>query len=113
MMKALFITILVLVSIESYNHTIDRSVISSAGNNVDTETISVSRTLGEVAIANLSSDGLILSQGFHQGNLFIDAIEGIHPEFQLKTYPNPVVNKLIIESLNLDQLYEIIDVNGG
>ncbi len=112
MMKALFITILVLISIESYNQSIDRSIVASAGNNVDTETISVSWTLGEVAIATLNSDGLILSQGFQQGNLFIDAIEGTHPEFQLKTYPNPVIDKLIIESSNLNQLYEIIDVNG-
>lgn len=103
-MKILFITVLVLVSIESYNQTIDQSVIASAGNDVDTETISVSWTLGEVGIANLSSDGLILSQGFHQGNFFIDAIEGIHPDFQLKTYPNPVVNKLIIDSLTLIHL---------
>ena len=100
MMKVLFITILVLVSIESYNQTIDRSELSSAGNNVDTETISVSRTVGEVAIANLSSDGLILSQGFQQGNLFINAIEGTQSDFQLKTYPNPVIDKLIVESSN-------------
>jgi len=112
MMKALFIAILVLISIESYNQTIDRSVVSSAGNDVDTETISVSWTLGEVATATLNSDGLILSQGFHQGNLFVNAIEGTEPAFQLKTYPNPVVNKLIVESSELNQLYEIIDANG-
>ena len=112
MMKAITITILVLVSIESFNQTIDRSVVSSTGDHIDSDLISVSWTLGEIAISPSSSDGLILSQGFHQGNLVINAIEGILSEFQLKTYPNPVLDRLIIESSKLNQYYEIFDVNG-
>jgi len=111
-MKAILITILVLISIESYNQTIDRSVVSSTGNHVDTDLISVSWTLGEVAISTSRSEGLILSPGFHQGNLVINAIEGIQSDYQLKTYPNPVADKLIVESSKLDQFYEIIDMNG-
>ena len=87
-------------------------MVASAGNNVTTETISISWTLGEIAINTMTSEGLILSQGFHQGNLFINSIEGVHSDFQLKTYPNPVIDKLIIESPGQNQLYEIIDVNG-
>ena len=105
-MKGLFSAILVLISIESYNQTIDQSVVSPAGNNVEAETFSISWTLGEVAVSTLTSDGIILSQGFQQGNLFVNAIEGIESEFQLKTYPNPVVNKLIIESSDQNQFYE-------
>ena len=111
-MKKLFIPILILISFESFNQTIERSVVSSAGNNVTTETISMSWTFGEIAVTTLTSEGLVLSQGFHQGNLFINSIEGVQPEFQLKTYPNPVIDKLIIESPGQNQLYEIIDVNG-
>ncbi len=111
-MKKLIIPILILISLESFNQTIERSVVASAGNNVTTETFSMSWTLGEIAVNTLTSVGLVLSQGFHQGNLIIDAIEGAYPEFHLKTYPNPVTDKLIIESSGQNQLYEIIDVSG-
>ena len=110
-MKILFITALILISAFSVGQTIERSVIAAAGNQVVTESISVSWTLGEIAVNTLTSEGTILTQGFHQGNLFINAIEGTQFDFQLRTYPNPVIDKLIIESLDLDQLYEIIDVN--
>ena len=111
-MKKLLFPILILISIGAYSQSIDRSVVASAGNNVTTETTSISWTLGEIAVSTLTSEGLALSQGFHQGNLFIDAIEGAHPDFLLKTYPNPVIEKLIIESSKHNQLYEIIDING-
>lgn len=69
MMEVLFITVLVLISVESYNQTIDQSVIASAGNDVDTELFSISWTLGEIAINTLNSDEIVLSQGFHLGAL--------------------------------------------
>ncbi len=111
-MKKLLFPILLLISIGAYNQSIERSVVASAGNNATSETISISWTLGEIAASSLTSPGLYLSQGFHQGNLLIDAIEGAYPGFLLKTYPNPVIDKLIVESSKLNQLYEIIDING-
>jgi len=37
--------------------------------------MSISRTLSEVVVNTMTSEVLVLSQGFHQGNLFIDAVD--------------------------------------
>jgi len=111
-MYKLFIPILILFSIESYNQTIDLSVVSSAGDHKVTEIISISWTLGEIAVNTMTSEGMLLSQGFHQGNLFFNSVVGVHSDLQLRTYPNPVIDKLIIESTDQNHLYEIIDIHG-
>ena len=48
----------------------DLQVISTSGSSFTYENYSVEYTLGELAIDNIGND-LILTQGFHQGNLAI------------------------------------------
>ena len=69
-------------------------VVSSAGGfNVSGDnSLSLSWTLGELVISTVTStdNQLILTQGFQQSNLIVDAIT-IHPELgiTITVYPNP------------------------
>lgn len=90
-----------------------QQVVGSAGGDSQSELHSVSWTIGEVVTETYSSNDYILSQGFHQGNLFVSRVNDNYPfEIELKAYPNPVVDKLNVETDETDFKYRIIDVNG-
>jgi hypothetical protein len=112
-MKTLLISLLLTVSALSFGQNIDRDVVSSAGDNYETSTTSLSWTLGEVATESFTNTNNTLSQGFHQGNLFISSIEDeLDLDFSIKAYPNPVMDILIVETQDQDLKYQIINMNG-
>lgn len=80
---------------------VDQQVISSAGGyDVSGGGISLSWTLGELVTSTVTSGGgeLILTQGFQQSKLTVDAIE-INPELgaTVLIYPNPSVDMVNIK----------------
>ena len=91
------------------------TVIASAGNYSTAGDISLSWTLGEIAVSTLQQSGLILSQGFQQA--FNDNV-GFHLDpikWQINAYPNPVKDELKIQFDLLeptDFFIEIQDVSG-
>lgn len=90
-----------------------QQVVGSAGGDSQSDVHSVSWTIGEVVTETFTSDGYLLSQGFHQGNLFVSRVNDNYPfEIELKAYPNPVVDKLTVETDELDPEYRIVDTNG-
>ena len=112
-MKTLLISLLFTVPALSFGQNIDRDVVSSAGDNYETSTASLSWTLGEVASESYTSNTARLNQGFHQGNLFISSIdEELNLDFIIKAYPNPVLDILIVETQDQDNKYQIIDLHG-
>jgi len=96
--------------------TLAPTVIASAGGYEANETISLSWTLGEIAVNTLYSDNLILTQGFQQPYTIGTAINLNNvPDWNIKAYPNPVENELMIRfDLNKtdDFWLEIQDVTG-
>ena len=93
------------------------TVISSAGDYAESGDISLSWTLGEVAVATLEGTGLVLTQGFQQAFLS-DPGTGFQVDplnWDILAYPNPVVDQLQIQFDVLepqDFIIEIQDVTG-
>ena len=79
-MKKFFLAFLFLLS---YNG-LSQSVISSAGSSNSAGDYIISWTIGETAIATISSSSTTLTQGFHQP-LLVDVLPtGIEKELQLE-----------------------------
>lgn len=92
------------------------TVIASAGGYGEAGGISLSWTLGELAVSTLQQGDLILTQGFQQSNLGpVDVVEKLQIDWQILAYPNPVRDELNIQ-FNMqesnDFLIEIQDVTG-
>lgn len=91
------------------------TVIASAGNYSEAGGISLSWTMGEVAVTTLSNGNLVLTQGFQQSFLE-DVGFSLDPiQWQIIAYPNPVRDQLRIQfdvPDPTDFLVEIQDVSG-
>ncbi len=91
------------------------TVIASAGDYAEAGSISLSWTLGEIAVMTLEKGDLILTQGFQQSYDLGTGI-GLDPiDWQIIAYPNPVANELKIQFDVLeptDFWVEIQDVTG-
>ncbi len=90
-------------------------VVSSAGGYHESDNITISWTLGELAITTLSGGGMLLTQGFQQP---FDVGVGLpvnRVNWSISVFPNPVGNQLSIRfDLNRtgDYLLEVQDVTG-
>lgn len=111
-MKKLLIFFLIALPLLAFGQKVDRHVVAAGGDYFEAASTSISWTLGELAVENFVAGNLFLTQGFQQGNMIVSSIHGIHPEFVLKTYPNPVMDILIVESEKLDLKYRLIDAYG-
>ncbi len=94
---------------------LDPKVVSSAGGYHEAGNLSISWTLGELAVTTLTGGDMALTQGFQQP---FDVGVGIVPDrmnWNISVYPNPVRNELNIrfhlESPG-DYLLEVQDVTG-
>lgn len=95
--------------------TLAPSVISSGGGYAEGDNISISWTLGELAVTTLTGGNMILTQGFQQP---FDVGVGIRKDkvnWDISVYPNPVGDELRIR-FDIDKpgdfLVEIQDVTG-
>ncbi|MEN8156986.1 MAG: T9SS type A sorting domain-containing protein [Bacteroidota bacterium] len=91
------------------------SVISSGGGYFEDDNLSISWTLGELAVTTLSGGDLILTQGFQQPFNTGVGITEIEMDWQISVYPNPVIDELYIRfdiSDPGDFLIEVQDVTG-
>ena len=101
-----------LLPIFGFGQIIDRDVIGTAGETFEEGSILLDWTLGEVTTESLNVGSILLTQGFHQGNLEVNALPGQETVFELKVYPNPVTDILIIEAPIQDLDYRLVDANG-
>lgn len=111
----LIIGILSIGTVRAQSLELSPTVISSAGNYSEAGGISLSWTLGEIAVTTMEAGSIMLTQGFQQG--YLDNT-GLVPEpisWNVALYPNPVRNALRIQfdvPEPGDFLVEIQDVNG-
>ncbi|MCB9185764.1 MAG: T9SS type A sorting domain-containing protein [Flavobacteriales bacterium] len=111
-----FLTVLSLVSLPflSMSQSISPEVIASAGEHFDNGTVQLSWTLGEVMIDTYDNGTNILTQGFHQTELTVTAIEETLADIRLNIYPNPTSEYLNIELGNneKDISLQLFDMSG-
>ena len=95
--------------------TLTPSVISSGGGYAEGDNISISWTLGELAVTTLTGGNMILTQGFQQP---FDVGVGIRKDevnWDISVYPNPVGDELRVR-FDIDKtgdfIVEIQDVTG-
>lgn len=98
-MKRLFITLIIFLSVFLVHaQNLTPTVIASAGDFLDNGTVSLSFTVGELAVTTLVAGETILTQGFQQpfeldvSNAVVDK----PVNWSVKTYPNPVEDNLHI-----------------
>ena len=90
-----------------------QKVVSSSGNHFNNGIIQLSFTIGEPIINTLSGTTTNITQGFHQSNHLIVSVEEKNPNLDIKVYPNPIGDKLYINTEFFEGVYyEIYDANG-
>jgi len=92
--------------------TLDRQVVSSGGAYATAGNVSLSYTIGEVAVATLTGGNLILTQGFQQPD---GAPVGIsEPPFtgSIKVYPNPTDDIIMVE-ITTDQSDLVLELSNA
>lgn len=114
MVKNIFLIVAVcMLSVYVYGQEVSSSVIATVGESVETGNVSVSWTLGEIAIETLGEDGgsVILTQGFQQGYFEITSIgEPLSNEFQLNVYPNPATEYIWIDLKSNEVKSAIVEI---
>jgi hypothetical protein len=93
-MKKLLLPIVFFVCVGLHAQEIDtlyQSVVSNAGETLtDSSNYTLTFTLGEFAIEKFDSDGVLLTQGFHQPKLVVSSVDG--PSAfgeEISIFPNP------------------------
>ena len=95
--------------------TLSPTVIASAGDYAEAGGISLSWTLGEVAVTTLEQGDIVLTQGFQQSYQRGVGIDLNPVDWQISAYPNPVDNQLTVRfdvREPTDFWIEIQDVTG-
>ncbi len=91
-------------------------LISSAGGDFNSSAFSVSWSLGEPVTTTLSSNDVLLTQGFHQpSNLLTSVYNFGRTSLEIKAYPNPTQRSVIIEtkaSTEMDLQYQLLTTLG-
>jgi len=93
---------------------IERSLISSSGNQVSSDALKLEWSVGESFTGNFPASDYRLTQGFHQGTGLINKLHN-SPDWQnnIVISPNPVSNRLYFLKKGTDTFeIEILDVTG-
>ena len=121
-MKNLYIAIMLIALAFSANAQYKtHSLLSTAGDYFETETITMSWSLGEIVTETFTSSNFTLTQGFQQSKLTIIGIDESKTEQTngIIIYPNPsngivnlVIDNAIMNSNSLPNRYLIYDIQG-
>jgi hypothetical protein len=75
-----------------------QQVIASTGHSGSTTGMVVDWTLGEPVVATYTGAAITLTQGMHQPKVLVTHLQGpAGLGFEVRVYPNPVENRLLIE----------------
>ena len=117
MKKIITIVLLASGAMLAQGQSLSPTVVATAGGYFDNGTVSLSFTVGEIAITTLTGGDLILTQGFQQPfELDVTGVDDNHPvNWSVKTYPNPVQDHLNIRfSIRNPQDFTVVimDITG-
>jgi len=103
----LLIVVLLSVSISA------QEVIATQGASYSNTNNSIDFTIGEVVIATLTNTNNVLTQGFHQTNLTVLAVDDFDINYQARVFPNPAEDFLQLDIQNFEGLnYKIYTLLG-
>jgi len=112
-MKKIIYTALLLSPLLGQAQDLDQNVIGTAGNYSENGTASLSWTIGETVVETVSDGTNTLTQGFQQGNLSVTTlINETEMGYKVKVYPNPVTDKLSIETTEEKMNFQLLNING-
>lgn len=116
-MKKLYIVLLIcFIGVYASGQKISSYVIASAGESAEAGDVSISWTLGELAIETFETTNIILTQGFQQGYFEITSIgEPLSNNFELKIFPNPATEYVMVDLQSeeiKDGIIQMYDMNG-
>ena len=110
-----FVCTLFIIASINVQVTLAPSVISSGGGYGENGNVSISWTLGELAVTTLTGSNIILTQGFQQPFDIGVGFKKDEVNWDISVYPNPVGDELRIR-FNIqkpgDFLLEVQDVTG-
>ena len=93
--STLLLTAFLLCGAVATAQTVTPTVVASAGGTNTAAGITISWTVGEIAVTTLRADDLYVTQGFHQPPLGTTSVpNGSSAILLLETAPNPVVDLL-------------------
>jgi hypothetical protein len=93
-----------------------QEVVASSGSSGTITGYKVDWTLGEPVIETLTGSANILTQGMHQTKLLVTSLQELTiPGLEVRVYPNPVRDILMIEVIRTGNdlfRYELFDITG-
>ena len=90
-----------------------QEVISVQGASYSNSNGSIDFSIGEVVTATLNNNNNILTQGFHQTNLTVLAVDDFDINFQARVFPNPTQDILHVDIQSFSGLsYKLYDIQG-
>ncbi len=99
-----------------YSQSLEPIIVAPAGNYFEATGSDLSWTLGGNFILTLKTEEAILTQGFHQPIYLITSIEeSLAVDYNLKVYPNPVIDEITISGILKSQekvFIQLVDVEG-
>jgi hypothetical protein len=108
------ITVLVFGYASSLTHaqTLTNQVVANSGNTYSSSALNIEQTTGESVTTTIQSGNLIVTQGFHQPNLFSVGVEEMETTL-LTLWPNPARESVTISgSKQPIERVEIFDALG-
>ncbi len=90
-----------------------QQVISAQGGTFSNPSTNIDFTIGEIVIHTVSDGTNELTQGFHQTNWSFLGVEDFLEEIQIKLYPNPASEVLIVNTSEFKDLsFEMHNAEG-
>ena len=111
-MKKYYFLILFVLPYGGNAQDVDQYVIGTAGNHAANGNLSLSWTIGEVIIETFEKPFAAVTQGLHQSQITIITLLKDLKVHSLKVYPNPTVDRVLIESTGKNQEFVLYNANG-
>jgi hypothetical protein len=105
------------LSLAALNYCKGQDIIAASACYTRTPSLSVSWTIGEIAIETYINENIMLTQGFNQGNITIATTsEDLCSDITIFVYPNPVNDVFTIETGTADAMQlkaELYNLSGS
>jgi len=117
MRKFILIFFYLTIPLYLFCQQITPEVIVSSGNYIKNDNISITWSLGEIAISTLTDNTMTLTQGFQQPYYWITSITELKKDDRINVliFPNPTNDFIKVQITNpegLQILFKMSDVNG-
>jgi hypothetical protein len=111
MKKIIILTVVIFAFTNIFGQSISPELVSSAGDNFETDSYQLSWSIGEVVTDTWTEGGTTITQGFHQNTYELIAIEDLTgADLRIDVFPNPSSDLLNISIENLIESNEFFSI---